>query len=414
MSSWPTSSPDIAPATATADETSRLRDAFARFARIGCPEDPLYVAMARAVADRADWASLLSAAPRPQRQPTLWFAAVHDRLLELHDEGGAQPALAAWYPSLGGHRLPDRDLPGALDAFLSAEGEAIRERIATRTTQTNEVGRSAVLHAVLRRLAQRDGRARFALLDVGCSAGLNLGVDRWRYRYVDDATGREFAVVDGSACEDAPRIDCRVLAGRGREDFAALCARARTNPRLEPDVASREGIDPAPVSLDDPAAVRWLRACLWPHDAARRARFDAAVAVALRHRWPVRQVAPDRIAGAVTQWLATVPPDVQPVVFNSWVLAYFDPAALEAHVAVLRRAIEDAGLAWISAEPIERVRQWWPDVAAMEPPPAGAIATEDDMRAATVWTVAARGPDGRMASSLAARSHAHGRWLQWA
>jgi hypothetical protein len=32
---------------------------------------------------------------------------------------------------------------------------------------------------------------------------------------------------------------------------------------------------------------------------------------------------------------------------------------------------------------------------------------------ATAWTLALRGGDGRLQWVLAARAHAHGRWMQW-
>lgn len=407
----------MASASAPADEaaeTARLRAAFERFARLGCPEDPLYVALSRAVAARPAWAGLLAAAPRPQQSPTLWFAAVHDRLLALQEAGGPAPALAAWYPSLGGQRLPDDALPPALEAFLAAEGGRVRDDIATRATQTNEIGRCVVLHPILRGLARGRAGARFALLDVGSSAGLNLGVDHWRYRYVEDAAAhREIAVVEGLAGAAAPRIDCRVLADSGLARFESSFGAAQADTAPMPAIVERLGIDPVPVDLDDAAAVRWLRACLWPHDTTRRARLDAAIAIARAQRLPVRRVPAQDIAQAIVQWLATVPGDVQPVVFNSWVLAYFEPAALAAHVDALRQAIERTGLAWISAEPIECVRQGWPQVPELGDPPAHACASADDMRAATLWTVATRGAAGRIEWTLAARSHAHGRWLQW-
>jgi hypothetical protein len=120
------------------------------------------------------------------------------------------------------------------------------------------------------------GRRRIALLDVGCSAGLNLGVDRWRYRYVDDATGATIATTPADRDPRAPEIACRVLAG----------ARPRSDGRAGDRLA--RGHRPEPDRVDDAAEVRWLRACLWPHDAERRARFDAAVAIARTQRWPLR------------------------------------------------------------------------------------------------------------------------------
>jgi hypothetical protein len=390
------------------DAATRLQHEFRRFAKIGCHEDPLYAAISEAVAEHAGWASLLDAAPVPLRVPTLWFAALHDRLLGLHEAGAPAPALAAYYASLGGTRAPDAALPEALGAFLERERPALRERIATSITQTNEIGRSVVLWPVLAELARRTGRSRLALLDVGSSAGLNLGVDRWRYRYVDELSGAtlhdEHPAGPDAGAGPAP-IVCRVLAGAGRPFAASGAGR--------PHIASRLGIDPTPVGVDDPAAVRWLRACLWPHDAARRERLEAAVAVARAARWPVRRVAAEDTLKAIGDWLAALPADVLPVVFNSWVLFYFDEPALRDHVDRLLQWVARRGVAWVSAESRQHSRLWWPAMPAPQALHPGSGVAPDDLVEATAWTVATRSEAGGVDWWLPARSHAHGRWMQW-
>jgi hypothetical protein len=180
-----------------------------------------------------------------------------------------------------------------------------------------------------------------------------------------------------------------------------------------PRIVSRLGIDPHPIDVEDAAAVRWLRACLWPHDAERRARFDTAIAFARAARWPVHAVPESRTLRAMTDWIESQPAVVLPVVFNSWVLAYFDAPALEAHTAALLQAVATRGAAWVSAEPPQRARGWWPglpDPASLRPDASVPAAEVAD---ATVWTVATRGPAGGVEWTLPARAHAHGRWLQW-
>lgn len=382
----------------------RLQARFARFATHEVPDDPLYVAIAEAVAARADWTAWLADAPATQQLPNLWLAAVQDRLLERVD-AGSRPPLADYYASAGGQRLPDAAFAACLADFVDAEEAALRERIATRATQTNEIGRCAVLWPILHALARRTGRTRIALLDVGCSAGLNLGVDRWRYRYVDDRSDATLAVVDGAGT-GVPEIACRVVRmadGGGMSPVVDGPA---------PQIVSRLGIDPSPIDVADAAAVRWLRACLWPHDTARRERFNAAVAVAREQRWPVRAAA--HTLAATRDWLHALPADVTPVIFNSWVLAYFDAAALDEHVAQLRRWVVERGAVWISAEPPTLTRRWWPELP--EPPtpaPGGHVGVEEMAKTSTAWTVASAGADGAVDWRFAARSHAHGRWLQW-
>jgi len=312
---------------------------------------------------------------------------VQDRVLELVD-AGARPALADYFASAGAARAPDAALQTHLGEFMAANRAELVARIETRANQTNEIGRCAVLWPVLQSLVEKTGLRRFALLDVGCSAGLNLGVDHWRYRYLDDDTGATIAATPPDRDPRAPEIACRVLAGASPASEAV------------PEIVSRQGIDLTPIDVRDEAAVRWLRACLWPHDGERRERFDAAVAIARTQDWPV--TASTDAAAAIGQWLGTLPDDVTPVVFNSWVLAYFDAELLRSHVAQLQGWIAGRGVVWISAEDPGLSRTWWPampEVDAMKLPNA------------TAWTVAR--PDGRggVTRELAATTHAHGRWM---
>ena len=366
-----------------------MQDKFAWFARNALQDDPLYRALADAAARHPDWAALLAVAPATQRWPMLWFAALQDRVLALTD-AGERPALADYYASVGAARAPDAALEPLLGAFIERHSDVLAHCIATRTTQTNEIGRCVVLWPVLQGLVEATGRHRIALLDVGCSAGLNLGVDRWRYRYLDDATGEPISLSPPDRDPRAPEIACRVLAGR------------RPTATAVPEIVSRHGIDLNPIAVDDANAVRWLRACLWPHDTERRLRFDAAVAVARTQAWPLRAVTDS--AMAIGEWLDGVPADTTPVIFNSWVLSYFDAPLLRAYVDSVLGRVAGRGAAWISADDPKLSRTWWPDKPASE---------ADQRPNATSWTLAR--PDGRggVDWELAATSHAHGRWMQW-
>ena len=366
-----------------------LQEQFAFFSGTPMRDDPLNQALCAAAARRADWAALLAHAPAPQRWPLLWLAALQDRVLALVD-AGERPALADYYASAGPARAPDAALESHLGDFIERHRDALAHAIATRTTQTNEIGRCAVLWPVLRRLVETTGRRRIALLDVGCSAGLNLGVDRWRYRYVDDATGATVDTTPSDRDPRAPEITCRLLAG------------ARPTSTALPEIASRLGIDLAPVAVDDPAGVRWLRACLWPHDTERRVRFDAAVAVARTQHWPLA-VTTDA-AASIDGWLDGVPADTLPVVFDSWVLSYFDKDLLRRHVGSLLGQVARRGVAWVSADDPTLQRSWWPGLPVTEAAQRGN---------ATAWTIARPDGHGGVAWELAATSHAHGRWMHW-
>jgi hypothetical protein len=338
--------------------------------------DPLYAALCEIVAQRPDWLAMLWHAPRGQQLPNLWLAALHDRVLA----GVAHP-LAAYFASVGGTRTPDAGLVPALAGFVVQEHAALCATIATRSTQTNETGRCAVLWPALRWIAQAHGRADLALLDFGCSAGLNLGVDRYAYRY--DAASAH--------ASDPLTLDCRMV---GPHPLPALWP--------APHIASRLGIDPAPVDVSGPRALRWLHACIWPGDAARARRLDHAAALARRERWPVRREA-DCIA-AIEPWLDGLPAGVLPVVHHSWVLHYVGAADLARLGALMTRLMVERGVVWLSAEGPHV------PIAPLAVPPPFEAGIDPSMT--TLWIAgAARGGVPRF--DLLARSHAHGRWVEW-
>ena len=364
------------------DALARL---FGYFADHECRDDPLYVVLCRLIAARPTLLGLLQRAPVTQRVPNLLLAALHDRVL-----AGTPRALGAYFPSMGGTRAPDAALADALDDFVAAESVELQALIASRHTQTNEIGRCAVLWPALCAVAARSGQRRLALLDFGCSAGLNLAVDRYRYDYGDFALGA--APVSG-----VPTIGCRPV--------GAGAAQLRDSERTAPQLVQRAGIDPAAVDVFDATQVRWLRACIWPHDRERAARFDQALAIAQRERFTVRRV--DDCAAAIEPWLDTVPAGVLPVVFNSWVLHYFDKAARAAHVAFMRELVQRRSIVWLSAEGAHIA------MAEVAFEPVGDAQVSDDALAkGSLWWLTAPG-DGGPALTLLARSHPHGRWLQW-
>jgi hypothetical protein len=264
-----------------------------------------------------------------------------------------------------------------------------------RHTQTNEVGRCAVLRPALAHVEALHGLP-LALFDLGCSAGLNLWVDHHPLRY-------------GPASSADDKVDCRLLGDR-------------TPPGLRTPLDSlreRAGCDPLLLEVDNPDAMRWLRACLWPSAPARRQRLDAAIAEARRHPGVARLHCTRDSLVALDDWLAQLPADRVAVLFHSWVLAYFSDNELAAFHAAMRARLRSAqerhaqgqgpALVWLSAEDQQRTEAVLAPVPLADiPPEAGATEPANH----TYWVVAQAQGDG-IGHRLLARSHPHGRWLQW-
>ena len=161
-----------------------LADHFRAFATVVERDGgTIYPAISRAVAENDEVLALLDGAPLPQRRPLLLLASVHFLLLS-----GVEHPLAALYDTVAAVRGtpydPSGDAAVAFADFCHEHRGALEGLIATRTTQTNEVGRcTALLPGLCHVAAQYDRNEPLSLLDLGTSAGLNLLFDDYAYAY---------------------------------------------------------------------------------------------------------------------------------------------------------------------------------------------------------------------------------------
>lgn len=358
------------------DFLARLAVHFRYFARSECDRTaPLYAALSiRAAGDPEILGLLAHAAPREAR-PTLLFAAVHFLVL-------AEPAseLASFYPSVTGRPVPAGDAYPVFRQFCLDRHDELVALLSTRMTQTNEVNRCVALRAALGAAVADLPDQPVALLEVGTSAGLNLGFDRY------ELPGR-FGPA-GSPVQ----LDCDVLGAIAPPFEPAL-----------PPLSWRAGLDRSPIRVADDAEIRWLEACLWPEQVERVARFRAAVALA-------RADPPTLVTGDMVDDLAraasTALADAHLVLWHSWVMTYLprerrpDFAAAVADLAAGGRSVT-----WLSAEGPGVLD----DLAA---PPLDADAS-DELRVATLLGIQRfrRGAAGDRV--LLGRCHPHLRWLEW-
>jgi hypothetical protein len=297
---------------------------------------PLYAALCRELARDDEAAALLLAARPGQARPVLWLAAVHELVLRNPDS-----VAAPWYPSVAGRdAVASGDpWPSVRRVVMEHRGELV-ERIATHGTQTNEVNRAVyVAVGLVAATADRPDRP-VALVELGASAGLLLGVDRFAVEL--SSPGSRVHLGDAASpvrCAGVDRAGVGVhLAQRG----LGL-----------PAVVGRVGLDVAPVDLDDDDAVRWLEACLWPEVPGRIERLRSA-------RELVRSDPPDVLRGDMVEGLPEAAErarahggrDAHVIVLSSWAVTYLEPARRGELVSRLRTLARDVpDLTWLSAEP---------------------------------------------------------------
>ncbi len=230
--------------------------------------------------------------------------------------------------------------------------------------QTTEAGRSASFMAGLAWLSERLG-PRFALKELGASAGINTMMDRYFY----DLGGAQFG-----PAQSPMRI---VPDWRGPPP-----------PAVPVEIVAIHGCDQAPATLADPAEARRIKSYVWPENLDRLARMDAAIVLAAQQAPAL--VAMDA-ADFVDQLLAT-PQDagVTRVIHHSIVWQYI-PAAGRARITA---AIEAAGAA---ATP-ERPLAW--------------LMLETN-RATFRHELTVRHWPGGGEPRLLGEAQAHGAWVEW-
>ena len=305
----------------------------------------------------APWVGASTRALIADAAPLRLLGALHDLALS-----GEAPALTAAYPADGRAGDPDAAWAAALKA-MADHGPRLAAFMA-HEPQTNEVRRSVCLLGGFLAIA-RDTGLSLRCFEMGASAGLNQLWDRCRYRLGDvGAWGESDAPVfiDTDWRGPPPDLEARV------------------------SVIERAACDRKPVDLADPAARRRLRAYVWPDQADRLQRLDAAVAAALAAgvrveaedavTWTARRAAPRE--GSAT------------ILFHSVFWQYMPAESQEA----LTAAIETLGALATAKAPFAWLR--------MEPPPSNMATMEVRL---TLWP----GGEERVLASV----HPHGAWVAW-
>jgi len=296
----------------------KLAQLYRRFGEVDAAEiSPLYERVAVALSESDEALRAIEAAPARKRHPTVILAALHDLAL-----AGRAPALAAAYAAADGEAAAGR----AIDTLLRMN-DSVVAIAARRQVPTRETGRCVVLYPAIAEAARRVGATAVGLIDVGCSAGLNLNVDHVGITY---SNGQSLGDPTSPVQMTSSVVGDRPIPTRSM-----------------PEVVARVGVDRDPVDVTDPDDARWLRACLWPDQPERLARLEveialAAAAPAVLLQGDAVEVMPDAFS--------RMPTDALPVVTTTWALSHYP---LDSRLRFLHRLDEAAAgraVAWVSAE----------------------------------------------------------------
>lgn len=321
-----------------------IKRRYRQFADLECKAySDLYYRLALAVSEDDEVVRFIT--DMPVTQPNLFFASI--QLL-------TGPASV---PGTGSE----------LRAFVKERGDQIRDVMRSRRTQTNEVGRCAVLLPAL-------PPGPLALVEVGASAGLCLLFDRYSYQYGSTRIGPESSPVHLRCAASGP---------------VPL-------PPAVPTITWRRGLDLDPIDVHDDDAVRWLLACVWPEHHERRRRLQAAIDVARADPPTIRA---GDLVDSLAAVLAEAPDGAQLVVFHSAVLSYVSRDRQRAFAGVLANASKRRDIVWLANEAAGVV----PELTALAPP----VTSLRFLLGRTRFTKA------RRRDELLALAHPHGAELAW-
>ena len=269
-----------------------------------------------------------------------------------------QHELSSFYGSLCREPRPAIEAYHAFRDFVLGNTGRLIPLLETRITQTNEVGRCSFLLPAFTEVYRSAGEQPLALIDIGCSAGLHLRWDRYRYDYGNVQVGDPHAGVSLTCALRGPRMP--------------------PLPDEFPECCFRLGIDLNPVDLANPTERRWFDALIWPEHASRRRLASAAIDEFLNDpQQIVKGDAVDVLEAALEQ----VPSDALLVVYN---------------IAALCQggAVDEAAIAKVLTACSFRRPVYW-------------LHCENEE---THLRFIER---GHMTDTRAANMDGHGRWLEW-
>lgn len=320
----------------------------------------LYARLAEGIGKDEELKALATHARPGQPHANMILGAVHFLLLR-----GANHRLKRFYGTVGGKVSAEGEdpFPDFRDFVLSHLAD-VEPLIATRVTNTNEIGRSALLHPGFRVIAAAV-KAPLSLIEIGPSAGLNMIWDTYGVRYLKN--GAVAAAVNASA----PLVIETELKGDRLPP---------TGP--PPNIGGRVGLELNPVDLTNADDRDWLRALIWPDQGARLKRMDSAIGLFMRHKPVIK-------SGDALALL----PDALAAVPRGQVACVYHTIAIYQFSREMKQGLEDM----LAVAGLRR--------------PVWRLSFEYDGQLYILSSI--RYEDGVRQETRLASCHPHGTWLEW-
>ena len=339
----------------------------------------LFSTLARACADDEDILELVTAARPGQSRSVLLFCVVHYLLLK-----SPEARLAQYFASLADQPKPATEAFPVFKEYCLEHRAEIVELLSWRTVNTNLAEKASCLVPALRHI-ELLSEGPLTLLELCCSAGLNMMFDEYHYDY---GVGGSVGVTNSPV-----RLKCKVLGG-GRPPLDSM-----------PRVSRRIGVDLIKVDLSDPLQHLWMQAVLYPEWRVERARLKAALALRAQRDLQIVQGDALEVTGPL---LEELPGRV--CILMSYCRGHWSANALTALHETLRRASRHRDIHRLDVDP--------PD----SEPPQVARARLVRLAEAGISVLKKRSPfrmdhtwyaNGEARSTLLGEGDIFGEWLDW-
>ncbi|MEQ6357075.1 DUF2332 domain-containing protein [Lysinibacillus sp. M3] len=233
---------------------AKLSKQFRTFAKNECENSsPLYEHLVNKIAEDDELLKVAAFIPQGQPVPNLLLASVQYLLSSSKDD------LVQFYPSLTTTPKRISEAYPVFKAFVLSHSDELKTLFQEKLVQTNEIRRCSYLYPMMTEIYERHKKP-LAFIEIGASAGLQLGMDQYNYCYNEQLhinnSNNDFILSSENQGQPLP-----------------------TSISNAPVVCNRVGIDLNPIDIHNEEELQWLQALIWPEHQERRLLLNQALPI---------------------------------------------------------------------------------------------------------------------------------------